>query len=83
MSAVPPTLSPSLSHGSSDDSGDSGRSCSTRYQSDNRQCMSIFIIPFAIVGLGCGVIAGNIVHPETILASALHKTALSLPPPSV
>lgn len=52
MSAVPPTLSPGLWRGSSDDSGDSGKSCSARCRSESRQCLSIFITPFAIVGLG-------------------------------
>ena len=51
-SAVPPTLFPDLSRGSRNDSGDSGRSCSAHCRSESRQCLSIFIIPFAIVGLG-------------------------------
>lgn len=51
-STVPPTLSPGLSRGSSDDSGDSGRSCLACYQSESRQCLSIFITAFTMVGLG-------------------------------
>lgn len=51
-STVPPTLSPSLSHGSSDDSGNSSRSCLASYWSENRQCLSGFVTAFSTVGLG-------------------------------